>query len=109
MVASLTIFVVVVELLQRGIWPWEPSAVSSDAIRFAVYGVAVLMVLLTNVIKGFATRAIVGRARDSAIKGQAGLNMVMMWLAEAPALLGFVGFIVWGQYADGDVMVLIAV
>ncbi len=100
--ASLLLYVLVVELiLRKGLRPdiaLQPD--SAALMRYALYGAAVLTVVLIRVLRGLILRKRPGE--DAAVLGRRLLraSVLTATLSEAPALLGLVLFLTAGLNRD---------
>ena len=102
MIFSLIVFVFVVQFLHRRPPPLDAPVLSDnvDLVRYVFYGIAIILVLAAHVIRGFVLRSAAG---DSVRELGARLNLVnvvTLGLADAPAIMGLVLFIVWRRHTD---------
>lgn len=98
--ASIVVFVVVVEVLKRNAGVAGNFGGDSGLVRIVFYAVSIAMVFVANVVNGFMLRgeksADIGRiaAKLSTV------NIIVAGLSETPLILGFVLFLGWGYATD---------
>jgi hypothetical protein len=102
-IASLLIFVAIVEALKRrGGLPEgaEGGAGGDEVLRIVFYVVAIMMVFVTNVVQGFILKGT--RTDDMGqITGRlTTVNVITAALSETPVVMGFVLYVFWGYYTD---------
>jgi len=96
--ASLGAYAVVVEILARA----QPSAAPAvtEAFRWIFYGVAATIVFATHVVHAVLAQGVRRAPPEERPARLASANMITLGLAEAPAILGLVLYIVWRQHTD---------
>lgn len=102
MIAGLAVFVVVVEVLNRRPALMEGTAVTADVdvVRYVFYAIAIILVLAANVIRGFVIKGTnVTDVRSLAARLNV-VNVFTIGLADAPAIMGLVLFLVWRRHTD---------
>jgi hypothetical protein len=102
MVSSLFIFVVVVELINRRPAPLNDPVLADnvDLVRYVFFAIAIVLVLVANVIRGYVLKNTTGdNVRQLAAKLNL-VNVITLGLADAPAIMGLVLFIVWRRHTD---------
>jgi hypothetical protein len=104
--ATLVIYVAVVEWINRTRDVLETEALPEVA-RFILYGVAISMVFLTQIVRALVLRGI-PRELDAALQRLNLASVITGVLAETPALMGLVLFIVWGQYTDFYILLFVS-
>jgi len=97
--ATLAVYVIAVELIHR---TSDVTVAQSfpEVVRYVLYGVAISMVFLTQIVRALFLRGIKRGDLDTALARLNVSSVVTGVLAETPALMGLVMFIVWGQYSD---------
>jgi len=97
--ATLLAYVIVVELVHR---TRDDTAVQvlPEVARYVLYGVAISMVFLTQIVRALVLRGTPRGDLDAALARLNVASVITGLLAETPALMGLVLFIVWGQYTD---------
>jgi hypothetical protein len=103
MVASLVIFVIVVEVLKRR--PDQLGRLGTEGDEFGIlrivfYFVAISLVFVTNVVQGFILKATKTDDIGQIASKLTSVNIITTALAETPVLMGLVLFIGWGYYTD---------
>jgi len=105
-IGTLVVYVAVVEWLNRSRDVVETEPLPEVA-RFILYGVAISMVFLTQIVRALVLRGI-PRDLDAAIQRLNLASVITGILAETPALMGLVLFIVWGQYTDFYILLFVS-
>lgn len=102
MIVSLFVFVAVVEILHRRPLPMEAPALAGnvDLVRYVFYGIAIILVLAAHVIRGFVLRSAAGGSVRELGARLNLVNVVTLGLADAPAIMGLVLFVVWRRHTD---------
>ncbi len=103
MVASLFVFVIVVEVLKRR--PEQLSRTGTEGDEFGIlrivfYFFAISLVFFTNVVQGFILKATKTDDIGQLASKLTSVNIITTALAETPVLLGLVLFIGWGYHTD---------
>ena len=100
MLAGLVVFLVIVEVFKRSPDFVERSGDGLGTLRIVFYAVAISMVFVISLIHGFMLRA--EKSDDiAAIAGKlTTVSIIVSAMAETPLLLGFVMFMLWGNYTD---------
>ena len=103
MVASLFIFVIVVEVLKRR--PEQLSRTGTEGDEFGIlrivfYFFAISLVFFTNVVQGLILKATNTNDIGQLASKLTSVNIITTALAETPVLLGLVLFIGWGYHTD---------
>lgn len=106
MMGSLVVYVGLVEWMHR---TRDASALTPlpEVARFVLYGVAISMVFFTQIARALMLRGL-PRSLDMAVQRLYVASVVTAALAEAPALMGLVLFIVWGQYSDFYILLFVS-
>ncbi len=101
-VASLVIYLAVVEVLKRSLAPFRGFASLADMqpVRYAAYGAAAAVVLLLLVLRPRLFKRPAGADTAAALQRLQKAAFLTMVLAEVPAILGLVLFVVGGGAAD---------
>jgi len=107
MMASLVLYIVIVEVLNRT--SAEPERLQQvDLIRYIFYAMAVAMIFMAQLIKALMLRGLHGAGIDVALARLQASNLIAALLAETPALLGLVMYIVWRQYTDFYILTFVS-
>jgi hypothetical protein len=96
---TLAAYVIVVELINR---TRDDFAAQSfpEIVRYVLYGVAISMVFLTQIVRAIVLRGTPRGDLEGALRRLNLASVITGILAETPALMGLVMFVVWGQYSD---------
>ena len=96
---TLAAYVIVVELINR---TRDDFATQSfpEIVRYVLYGVAISMVFLTQIVRAIVLRGTPRGDLEGALRRLNLASVITGILAETPALMGLVMFVVWGQYSD---------
>lgn len=100
MLASLVVFVIVVEVLKRGPSFAGRTTEGFDVVRIVFYFVAIAMVFVINIVQGFTLKAVRTDDVQQIATKLLTVNIVSAALADTPLILGFVLYVVWGYYTD---------
>jgi hypothetical protein len=100
MLASLVVFVIVVEVLKRGSSLTGRSNEGFEVVRIVFYFVAIAMVFLVNIVQGFTLRALRTDDVQQIATKLLTVTIISAALADTPLVLGFVLYVVWGYYTD---------
>jgi hypothetical protein len=103
---STLVYVAVVEWIHRtrGV---TTVADLPEVVRFVLYGVAISMVFFTQIVRGLMLRGM-PRDLDAAVQRLYVASVITAALAEAPAMMGLVLFLVWGQYTDFYILLFVS-
>jgi hypothetical protein len=101
-VASLAVYLAVVEVLKASLRPFRGLAEVADLqpVRYAVFGGAAAVILLILVFRPRLFRRREGESLASGLMRLQGAALLTMVLAEVPAILGLVLFLIGGGSAD---------
>lgn len=101
MLASLFVFVIVVEVLKRQPDLLElPKEDEFDVLRIVFYFVAISFVFVTNIVQGFILKSTKTDNINQLAARLKSVNIITSALSETPAIMGFVLFLGWGYYSD---------
>ncbi len=107
MMASLVFYIIIVEVISRT--SGEPEmAQDVDLIRYIFYAVSIGALFMTQVVKALMLRGLAGADMDTVLAKLQSSNVLAAGLAEAPAILGFVMFLVWRQYTDFYILTFVS-
>jgi hypothetical protein len=98
--ASIVVFLVVVEVLKRNDGVAGSFGGDSGLVRIIFYAISISMVFVANLVNGFMLR---GERSDDIVRIAARLStvsIVVAGLSETPLILGFVLFVGWGYATD---------
>jgi hypothetical protein len=101
-IASLFVFLVVVEVLRAAMGPFRGfvSLPGIATLRYVFYGLAVIEVLATRMLQGLLLRRAPGDDARATVLKLARTAVVTLSLSEVPALLGLVLFLLGGLNKD---------
>jgi hypothetical protein len=107
MISSLFVYALVVEVLSRsrGV---EAATSAPEVLRWAFYAVAVAMVFMSHVAKAFMLRGAGAGGEEQLVARLMTATVVTAALAETPAILGLVLYVVGGYYTDFYFLALIS-
>jgi hypothetical protein len=100
MLASLVVFVIVVEVLKRGSSIAGRTTEGFEVLRIVFYFVAIAMVFVINVVQGFTLRTVRTDDVQQLATKLLTVTIISAALADTPLILGFVLYVVWGYYTD---------
>ena len=100
MLVSIVVFFVIVEVIKRKPDHVSPSDEGFELLRIVFYGLAIAMVFVINVVQGFMLKAEKSDDIGPITNRLTTVNVIVSGLAESPAILGFVLFMVWGYDTD---------
>lgn len=102
MVSSLFVFVVIVEIINRRPLPGGESEFiqNVDPIRYTFYAIAILLVLAAIVVRGFLLKSATATDIQSLTAKLNIVHVVTYGMADAPAIMGLVLFLVWRCRTD---------
>lgn len=108
MLTSLFVYAVVVEMINRS-GTIERGTAAPDAVRWVFFAVAVTMVFLSHLVKGFMLRGPRPAGADEMLARLTTAHIVAGALSETPAILGLVLFFLGRQfYSDFYILSLIS-
>lgn len=96
--ASLVIFVLIVEILRRR--PGMTGVGEFELLRIVFYAIAIAMVFAINLVHGFMLKSTKTDDINEIAAKLTTLTIVMSALSETPLILGFVLFVGWGYKTD---------
>lgn len=101
-IASLFVFLIIVEILRAKTGPFRgfASHPAMATIRYVFYGLAVIEVLATRLLQGILLRRAPGDDPRTTVLKLARTAVVTLSLSEVPALLGLVLFLLGGLNKD---------
>lgn len=100
MLASLLVFLIIVEVLKRDPDFADHSGYGFEPLRIVFYAIGISMVFIINLIHGFILKAEKSDDIGRIAAKLTTVNVIVSALAETPLLLGFVLFMGWGYYTD---------
>jgi len=107
MTAGLLVYAFLVEWLRRS--GTLPGGGVSEVVRWAFYAVAVTMVFTSHVVKSIMLRGPDAGSPDAALARLTTAHVVTAAMAEAPAILGFVLFVLDRRfYTDFYILSLVS-
>ncbi len=99
MMASLVFYIIIVEVINRT--TAQPELLPNvDLIRYIFYGFSVSAIFITQVVKALMLRNLAGADMDRVLGKLQTSNIFAAGLAQTPAILGLVMYLVWRQYTD---------
>jgi hypothetical protein len=98
--ASLVIFVLIVEILKRRPGMTGAGAGEFEVLRIVFYAIAISMVFAINLVHGFMLKSTKTDDITQIAAKLTTITIVMSALSETPLILGFVLFLGWGYNAD---------
>ncbi len=99
-VATIVVFIFVVEVLRGGAGMDAVAAAGLEPVRIIFYAIAISLVLVTSLVHSFVLKATKSIDIDGVAARLVSVNVITTGLAETPAIMGFVLFLVWGYYPD---------
>lgn len=101
-IASLVLYLVLVEVLRAVFKPFHGFVSLGDVqtVRYAVFGAAVVVVILMRVVRPLLLRLAPGADDRAALVRLQRASILTMVLAEVPAILGLGHFLVTGYNVD---------
>jgi hypothetical protein len=101
-IASMVVYLAVVEVLRAALKPFRGLATVADAqpVRYAVFGGAAAVILLILVLRPRLFRRKEGEGPAAGLMRLQRAALLTMVLAEVPAILGLVLFLIGGSAAD---------
>jgi hypothetical protein len=108
--AALPVYILVVEILKRQGGRLGPSLAAGtvNALRYGMYGVAVVAVILLRVLRGMIIRKSPGDSPDRMARKLLLASILTSVLSEVPALLGMVLYLVAGFYRDFYILLIVS-
>jgi hypothetical protein len=100
MLASLVVFLIIVEMLKRNPGFADSAGDGLPPLRIVFYAIAISMVFVINLVHGFMLKAEKSDDISRIAAKLATVNVIVSAMAETPLLLGFVLFMGWGYYTD---------
>lgn len=108
LLASVAFYIIIVEVLNRtGIGPVARQG--PDVIRYVFFALAIFIVFGANVVRGMMLRTIRADSASAFIARLVNVHVVVAAIAQTPAVLGFVLFVAWRQYADFYMLAFVSV
>jgi hypothetical protein len=108
--AALPVYILAVEILKgRGVrLGLSLAAATANALRYGLYGAAVVAVILLRVLRGMIIRKRPGDSPDRLAQKLLQASILTSVLSEVPALLGVVLFLVAGFYRDFYILLIVS-
>jgi hypothetical protein len=101
-IATLFVYAVVVEVIKSVLRPFTGVARPSDlqTLRYLAYGLAVLVVILIRVLSRALIKSGPGESEQIIVRKLSQAGLVVSFLAEVPAVLGLIFFLLTGISRD---------
>ena len=100
MLASLVVFLIIVEVLKRKLGFADSSGDGFEPLRIVFYAIAISMVFIINLVHGFMLKAEKSDDIGRIAAKLTTVSVIVSAMAETPLLFGFVLFMGWGYYTD---------
>lgn len=99
MMASFAFYIIIVEVLNRT--TAQPELLPDvDLTRYIFYAFSVAAIFVTQLVKALMLRNLAGANMEKVLGKLQTANILAAGLAQTPAILGLVMYLVWHQYTD---------
>lgn len=107
MMASFAFYIIIVEVISRT--TAEPELLPDvELIRYIFYAFSVAAIFIAQVIKALLLRNLDGASLDTVLGKLQTANIFAAGLAQTPAVLGLIMYLVWHQYTDFYVLTFVS-